>query len=167
MFEYVKVTRSDGENLDCVGLLTQKTYKGVEIVENYGIDCPPEVDEVGILFVMQNAEYAWVGNLQQFLSNLVPNEMRLHSKRETGMYFKGGATVLADQEIELYRGTVTKTGTNPTESYTYTYEQVVKFTKEGDILIERRDVDTEDVLASIHINADNTIDITGTTINLN
>lgn len=165
MYEYVQVTKSGGQTLDCVGMISQKTYKNVEIVENHGVDSPPEVGAIGVLLIVQNAEYVWIGNLQQFLSGLMAGEMRIHPGHGNGVLLSGQAP--ADKELEIYNGAVEVAGKFPDQSYTYKNKQVIKLNKNGEIHIYTQDIDTEVIISEIYMKQDGSIDITGDVINLN
>lgn len=166
--EYATVTRSNNQNLDCVGNTTQRPYRNVEVLEDANIDSPPRVGEVGMLIEISNGEYAWLGRLKQFQSSLLPNEVRIHPRRATGIVFMGGEENLADQEVLVYRAEeVVSSGKAPNESYDYKIGQLIKITKEGDILIRQQDKDTAALKAEIKLSPDGTITVEATgTINV-
>lgn len=159
MFEYVKVTRSSNDTLDCTGLMSQKTYKNVEIINNVGVDSVPPVDSIGILMIVQNAEYVWIGQLNQVLSQLLPGNLRVHAGSANGILFEDGTTI-------IYNGTATKEGKFPEEYYDYVHTQVIKLDDDGTIQIAKKD-NSGNIISEVLLAANGDVNITGTVINLN
>lgn len=165
--EYVTVTRSSNQTLDCVGNLTTRTYKEVEVLEDSNIDSPPRIGEIGLLIEVHNNEFVWIGRLKQFESLLSPNEVRIHPKRATGILFSGNEQNLGNQKVQMYRSdTVESTGKSPSEVFNYKIAQLVEIEETGDIVLRQQNSMSETMKAEIRIKPDETIEIKNTNITI-
>jgi hypothetical protein len=142
--EYAKVTRSGDGTLDCIGQFTQRLYKDVEFLEDTNIDSPPKVNDIGVLMELHNDEFVWLGRLKQYQGDMEVDEFRLMPGKPFGI-------VIKEDQLEIYKATVTESGSKTEKSFSYVNTMKLKFENNGNITLET----TGD------------INIKGNTVNLN
>ncbi len=131
IIEYVTVTANTGEYLDCVGNLTQRTYRDVEWLESEHFDSPPEIGKIGILMEIQNNEFVFIGRLKQYKSSEIPGELRIFAGKDTGIVIKEAGE---GHTFEIYKATVSGGGAN--QEYVYTPTTSIKIDENGEVQIE-------------------------------
>lgn len=162
--EYAKVTRSSEQTLDCVGLLTMRTYTNVEYINSSGVDSVPIVDEVVLIHEINNDEVVCVGRLAQFSSQLSAGELRVHPTKNTGVLFSDNG----DGSLTIYKcSEVQSSGTPPNNTYTYKIGQKIEITTTGDIQLQQMESDGTTVKSEIVLQEDGEIHMNASLINLN